>query len=438
MDSQKKATKQEQVRISATMGEEVWESRSVTRRHKLEGLHLWTIQDFVDAAESAKPDEELLSEEFRVVREGQLGQRETLPFRVAAFLGGQSGKDNEEFVALYLHSASADHHRLEVKFGFFVRRSDGSDWLPTPPYRNTFGPGPEGASSSNNWGFKRAFFKPQLLEEKETAMPDGHLTIGCSFEISCSVPQDGFSRCAIETAARDKVNGSLSSDWSELLREKKLVDAALSCRGRTFPCHRLVLSARSDVLAAMFLHDEAAADGKSTIVDISDTDPETLGKFLQFLYSDDCPGLEEDACGLLQLADKYNVPRLRARSEEALCRNLSPENAAGILVLSHLHESRHLKRVALHFIIGNMERVSATPGWERLVRQHPLVVQEVLAALAERPKEGKRESGSGGGGRMFFTAAAAPPMGASLARRRSTSESWMSALQDRSFIHRPL
>ncbi|CAJ0951698.1 unnamed protein product [Ranitomeya imitator] len=53
---------------------------------------------------------------------------------------------------------------------------------------------------------------------------------------------------------------------------------------------------------------------------------------------------------LLAAADKYALERLKVMCEEALCSNLSVENAAEILILADLHSADQLKTQAVDFI----------------------------------------------------------------------------------------
>lgn len=47
---------------------------------------------------------------------------------------------------------------------------------------------------------------------------------------------------------------------------------------------------------------------------------------------------------------QYDLGRLKIMCEEALCANLSIENAADILILADLHSAEQLKAQAIDFI----------------------------------------------------------------------------------------
>ncbi len=87
-------------------------------------------------------------------------------------------------------------------------------------------------------------------------------------------------------------------------------DMELVCGGQSFPCHKFVMGARSDVFRAMFSHDmKESQDGR---VEVTDTSPEVVGQFLKFVYTDgfDDGGNFRTVSQLLPLAEKYNVKKL--------------------------------------------------------------------------------------------------------------------------------
>lgn len=65
---------------------------------------------------------------------------------------------------------------------------------------------------------------------------------------------------------------------------------------------------------------------------------------------------------LLAAADKYALERLKVMCEDALCSNLSVENAAEILILADLHSADQLKTQAVDFINYHASDVLETSG----------------------------------------------------------------------------
>ena len=61
-------------------------------------------------------------------------------------------------------------------------------------------------------------------------------------------------------------------------------DVSLVCGERQFPCHKTILMSRSDVFAAMFSHSHTT-ESTAKKVKIDDTDPDTLERFLRYVWS---------------------------------------------------------------------------------------------------------------------------------------------------------
>ena len=108
--------------------------------------------------------------------------------------------------------------------------------------------------------------------------------------------------------------------------------------------------------------------------------------FLKYLYTEK---LDKDlgsdtAAGLIIMADKYNVPRLKKELEGLLCKTLWTSNAAELLMLAWHHNADVLHKVALEYVICNLEEVMNTQEWAELVRCCPDITQQVLGGVAKK------------------------------------------------------
>ncbi|MBN3287127.1 SPOP protein, partial [Polyodon spathula] len=78
----------------------------------------------------------------------------------------------------------------------------------------------------------------------------------------------------------------------------------------------------------------------------------------------------------------YALERLKVMCEDALCSNLSVDNAAEILILADLHSADQLKNQAVDFINYHGADVMETSGWKSMVVSHPHLVAEAYRSLA--------------------------------------------------------
>ncbi|OBS67776.1 hypothetical protein A6R68_03683, partial [Neotoma lepida] len=85
-----------------------------------------------------------------------------------------------------------------------------------------------------------------------------------------------------------------------------------------------------------------------------------------FIYTRKAPDLDSMADVVLAAADKYGLEHLKVMCEDALCRDLSVENAAHTLFLADLHSAGQLKTQALDFITTRASEVSETSSWKTM------------------------------------------------------------------------
>ena len=293
---------------------------------------------------------------------------------------------------------------LDVKYDFSVLKSDSTCW---GRIGNTF---KKFCPDQNSWGYGKAFSKAKLLEKQNELLPNGCLTIVCNLEIFYSDrTTQGKKRPKLDFSPVTEQPVKLGDQLSEAFTNGEFSDVTLVCGEKQFPCHKFILSARSDVFKAMFSHENTKEGQTNTVsfhpdlityfesfsyfrlilqVDITDTEPDTLEQLLRYIYSDkldcDMPNL---ASSLMRAADKYNIPRLKSLCEEAICSNIEVTNAAEILVLAHMHEACNLKAMATDFIMNNLAKVSETTGWADITTgQHPKLLGEMFKTLMERLK----------------------------------------------------
>ena len=86
----------------------------------------------------------------------------------------------------------------------------------------------------------------------------------------------------IDNTLKNKSALDLTKAINVLNQEPHGADISLVCGEKQLPCHKSILTARSDVFAAMFSHSDTA-EATSKEVKIDDTDPDTLEIFLRWV-----------------------------------------------------------------------------------------------------------------------------------------------------------
>lgn len=209
-------------------------------------------------------------------------------------------------------------------------------------------------------------------------------------------------------------------------------DCTFDVEGEKFRAHKLILSSRSSVFAAMLRTGAAMKEGRDGVVTLRDIKPDVFRLLLHFVYADEIPrGGVEDACGdgclqrgvslegddlamtvgddfngassmsksgrasdevaldvpmtqhLLVAADRFDLSRLRAMCEARLCDSVDVSTVANTLMLAELNHAQALKRACMGFIAANLSDVMSTEGYDAMNGSCPHLASEILSAVAE-------------------------------------------------------
>jgi len=177
---------------------------------------------------------------------------------------------------------------------------------------------------------------------------------------------------------QDQGQKQLCENLGQVLADKELSDIELRCGETAFPCHQLILRARSPVFRAMFQTEMKEKQTKK--IDIEDATPELVAEMLNFIYTGTISNnqLEEMASGLLGVANKYQLNDLKNMCEDKLCATLEVSNSIEYLVIGDLHNAFKLKQFACALVAENISKIVDTDVFKDLLRQQPDLAWEVI------------------------------------------------------------
>eukprot|EP00096_Caligus_rogercresseyi_P004875 TRINITY_DN1947_c0_g1_i1.p1 TRINITY_DN1947_c0_g1~~TRINITY_DN1947_c0_g1_i1.p1 ORF type:complete len:379 (+),score=136.90 TRINITY_DN1947_c0_g1_i1:159-1295(+) len=327
--------------------------------------YMWTISNFSFCREEM--GEVLKSSTFSA------GQNDKLKWCLRVNPKGLD-EESKDYLSLYLLLVSCNKSEVRAKFKFSIlnaKREETKAMESQRAYRFVQG---------KDWGFKKFIRRDFLLDESNGLLPDDKLTLFCEV----SVVADSVNISGQSNAVQFKVpDCRLSEDFNTLFESSQFADVTLACQGREFKCHKALLTARSQVFAAMFEHD--MEESKQNRVEVKDVDPDVMADMLRFIYTGRANNLENMAADLLAAADKYALDRLKVSCEEALCNSLTVENVSEILILADLHSAEQLKAQAIDFInTRHVTDVMETSGWKQMVSSNPHLIAEAFKALANQ------------------------------------------------------
>jgi len=197
-----------------------------------------------------------------------------------------------------------------------------------------------------------------------------------------------FEKETITTSYLNSASSSLdvssqrwSTDFDNLFTCQTSSDISFIVAGQLIKAHKLILSARSPVFAAMF-HSDMKEKGMDQIV-IEEIAPDIFRALLRFIYSDQVQLTESNAEPLLAAANQYLLPSLKSTCEEFLIEHLTTENCVEMLTLADLHNALPLKRKATELFQFRRTEIWMTEGWKSLKKFRPDVAFDIMEHLLQ-------------------------------------------------------
>ncbi|XP_057319521.1 speckle-type POZ protein B-like [Microplitis mediator] len=203
------------------------------------------------------------------------------------------------------------------------------------------------------------------IADKNVYLPNNTLTFRLDLTVYDS-PNTKFEKLELNIP-----KCQMSHDFTELYNTKMGSDVIINVRNTEFRAHKIILMARSPVLAAMFSHD--MIEKKENKISIPDITPEIFERVLKYIYTDEVTDVGAYAESLLESADKYQIQSLKDSCQESLCKNLTVENALTIMTLADRHSAKYLLEFTNKFIASNIEQIIKTQNYKELQISNPLL-----------------------------------------------------------------
>ena len=181
----------------------------------------------------------------------------------------------------------------------------------------------------------------------------------------------------------------------KLYAEKEFVDLKILCNGKTFECHKTVLSSQSEVFKAM-IKNKSLTEKKTGIIEIEENDisSDVMEQLVYFLYHDKVNNAllrSVHLTDLLLAADKYNIQGLLDECCKHFESKLSLQNALDILVLAETTNQKKLFNSASRFVGKNLGSLDKSSSYQEMVNENPKMFTRVFSKMLEvkqAPKNG--------------------------------------------------
>ncbi|XP_044582700.1 speckle-type POZ protein B-like [Cotesia glomerata] len=213
----------------------------------------------------------------------------------------------------------------------------------------------------------------ELLENKQKFLPNNELTVG--IELTEFLETEKIITVPMKTSRHQ-----LTIDLKDVLESKAGSDVVLLVGDKKILAHKVILTIRSPVFAAMFSHQ--LKENKENEITIPDMDPEVCEKLLEYIYTENVTGLDEVVELLYEEADKYQLPALKELCEESFCRNVKIENSVKYLVLLDRHHAdEKFFDYVLKFIALNSKTIMETADYKELEKKNSGLILTIVRMI---------------------------------------------------------
>jgi len=208
----------------------------------------------------------------------------------------------------------------------------------------------------------------------------------CKFEL-----KNGVFQLKVKVTVKEKKNTLIvgnkkiiSKDWpqrstSKIFEEKSFTDFEIISDGKSYPCHKVFLSAASTVFKGMI--ESGMKESLNSTLVLESFPEDVINSFLRFIYTGDMDKkvICEHCVIFFELGEKYDMEDLKVVAEQAMISSLNPENMVSFFKAGHMLRGENIKASAKIFICQNIKNVS---GKEKL-RTELLGESELLMELLE-------------------------------------------------------
>jgi len=161
----------------------------------------------------------------------------------------------------------------------------------------------------------------------------------------------------------------------KIFEDKACTDFRVICRGKSFPCHKVFLKARSSVFKAMI--EGNMKEANEGYVDLKYCTEAVGESFVKFFYSGlvDEEILKENAVSFLDLGEQYDLAGLKAIAEQTMIADLSTDNMLNFFQAGDLYKAKKIKAAAKSFLRQNRRSLLKQEGWKDVLKEGDLLVE---------------------------------------------------------------
>ncbi|XP_057321493.1 speckle-type POZ protein B-like [Microplitis mediator] len=177
---------------------------------------------------------------------------------------------------------------------------------------------------------------------------------------------------------------NLYEDLQQFLKSQELSDVTLVVGEVEIPAHKVVLAAHSPVFKAMLL--SGMKEAKQGEIEIKNVDADIISEMLEYFYKGETKASfdTEVALKMIELADIYQIEKLKNICQNTLLNNMSIDNIFDIVDVADDHNIEELRDQAIKFMVKYSDRVFALKRFEQLFYKKSELMFELMTAVGKK------------------------------------------------------
>jgi len=168
---------------------------------------------------------------------------------------------------------------------------------------------------------------------------------------------------------------------SKIFEEKSFTDFEIVSDGKSYPCHKVFLSAASTVLKGMI--DSGMKESLNSSLVLESFPEDVMNSFLRFIYTGDMDEkvMSENCVIFLELGEKYDMEDLKEVAEQAMISSLNLENMISFFKAGQMLRGENIRASAKTFIRVNIKNVSDKQKLRTELQGEAELLMELLESL---------------------------------------------------------
>ncbi|XP_033224573.1 speckle-type POZ protein-like [Belonocnema kinseyi] len=284
---------------------------------------------------------------------------------------GTSLAGAKRYISVYLNCVGSNEALIKLILKFTMINADNSHGYNSSLIDNS-------PTESQSYGFEKYISHDSLMNIRNLYKSSNDIDFSVEIDVSTyvnSLKKPVYS-CQSGDQCLDCGPIIETLNFDILFENSDFSDLTLICQDERIPVHRAVLAARSKSFYDKF----KSLQSNELQIQI---DLPILRELLSFMYTGNCPNLQNYVEELLEAATYCKMPDLRCFIEQTLIGSINLENAADRLVRAEDHDLKNLKHCAMVFIKLNVQEIIKTDGFQSIIDLHPKLVKELFCSVVE-------------------------------------------------------